>query len=66
MTRFEKLKKEISEMSLEDFMKHFVSGEGVKDYICSDIKVPHAHCVKHQEHNCTECIKAYLESEVAK
>lgn len=64
MTRFEELKKEISEMSLDDFMKHFVPDEGVKDYICSDIKVPHAHCIGHKEHNCNECIKAYLEGDV--
>lgn len=64
MTRFEELKKEISEMSLNDFMKHFVSDEGVKDYICSDIKVPYAQCIGHQEHNCVECIKAYLEGNV--
>ena len=51
-------------MSLDDFMKHFVSDEGVKDYICSDIKVPYAQCVDHQEHNCVECIKAYLEGNV--
>ncbi len=66
MTRFEKVKKEISEMSLNDFMKFFVSDEGVKDYICSGIKVPHAHCIGHKEHDCTECIKAYLEGEASR
>lgn len=60
MTKFEELKKEILEMSLDDFMKHFVSDEGVKDYICSDIKVPHAQCIGHNEHDCIECIRAYL------
>lgn len=63
MTQFDKLKAEISEISLDDFVKHFVE-EGTKDYICSEIKVPHAKCVNHQEHNCVECIKAYLEGDV--
>lgn len=64
MTRFEALKKEISAMSLDEFMKRFVDNDDVKDYICSDIKVPHAHCIGHKEHNCNECIKSYLESRV--
>lgn len=62
MTKFEELKKEISEMSLDDFIKCFIMGEGTKNYICSDIKVPHAQCINHQEHNCIECIRAYLNS----
>lgn len=59
MTKFEELKKEINEMSLDDFIKHIVA-EGAKDYICSDIKHPNAFCTKKQEYNCEECIKAYL------
>ena len=66
MTQFDKLKAEISAMSLDDFMRTYVDNEDIKDFICSDIKVPYAHCIGHQEHNCTECIKAYLESEVNK
>ena len=65
MTRFEELKKEISEMSLDDFIKNFVA-EDMKNYICSEIKVPHAQCINHQEHNCVECIKAHLGSVVEK
>ena len=63
MNRLDKVKKEISAMSLDDFMKHFVV-EGTRDYICSEIKVSHAQCINHQQYNCTECIKAYLEGEV--
>lgn len=63
MTRYDKLKQEINAMSLDEFMKHIVA-EGTKDYICSEIKVPHAQCINHQEHNCVECIKAYLKGEV--
>ena len=65
MDNFKKLKQEIFAMSLDDFVKRFVA-EGTRDYICSEIKVPHAQCINHQQHNCVECIKAYLESEVAK
>ena len=65
MLIFDRIKKEISEMSLDDFVKHFVA-EGTKDYICSEIKAPHAHCMNYQEHNCVECIKAYLEGTVEK
>ena len=63
MIRYDKLKAEISEMSLGDFIKSFVA-EGTKDYICSEIKVPHAHCMNHQEHNCVDCVTAYLEGNV--
>ena len=49
-------------MSLDDFIKHFISGKGIKDYICGDIKVPHAQC-KNADYDCLECIKAYLEGE---
>jgi hypothetical protein len=66
MDRFEALKQEISAMNLNDFMRIYVDNDDVKDFICSDIKVPYAHCIGHQEYNCTECIKAYLESEVNK
>lgn len=60
MPKFEELKKEIYEMSLDDFMK--LVGEGIKDYICSDIKVPNAKCINHQEYDCIECIRAYLQN----
>lgn len=63
MTRYDKLKQEISAMSLDDFIKHFISGGNTKDYICGDIKVPHALC-KNADYDCLECIKAYLESRV--
>lgn len=66
MTRYDKLKQEISAMSLDDFMKHFVVGGNAKDYVCSEIKVPYAHCVDHHTHNCGICIREYLESEDAK
>lgn len=65
MTRYDKLKQEISAMSLDDFIKHFISGGNTKDYICGDIKVPHAQC-KNADYDCLECIKAYLEGEVEK
>ena len=65
MTRYDKLKQEISAMSLDDFMKHFIVGAGMKDYICADIRVPHAQC-KNADYDCLECIMAYLEGEVEK
>ena len=61
MIRFEKVKKEISEMSLDEFMKHFISGKGLREYICGDIKVPHALC-KNADYDCLVCIREYLES----
>lgn len=64
MTRFENLKAEISEMSLDDFMKNFVTGKGMRDYICGDIKHPHAHCTKTDDYSCVECLKEYLRGEV--
>lgn len=63
MTRYDKLKQEISAMSLDEFFKHFISGKGIKGYICGDIKIPHALC-KNADYDCLECIKAYLESRV--
>jgi hypothetical protein len=65
MTQFEKVKQEISAMTLDEFFKHFISGEGIREYICGDIRVPHAQC-KNTDYDCLECIKAYLESEVNK
>lgn len=65
MDRFEQLKAEINAMNLDDFMKHFISGKGIREYICGDIKVPHALC-KNADYDCLECIKAYLEGEVTK
>lgn len=63
MTQFEKVKQEISAMTFDEFFKHFISGKGIREYICGDIRVPHAQCINHQQHNCVECIKAYLEGE---
>ena len=65
MTQFEKLKSEISAMSLEDFIKHFISGKGIKDNICGDIKVPYALC-KNTDYICNDCILEYLKSEAKK
>ena len=65
MTQFEKVKQEISAMTLDEFFKHFISGKGIREYICGDIRVPHAQC-KNTDYDCLECIKAYLESEVNK
>ena len=63
MTNFEKLKNEISGMSASRFVD-LLKGTAFKDYICGDIKVPHAKCVGHNEtYDCAECIIAYLESE---
>lgn len=62
MTQFEKIKQEISAMSFDEFFKHFISGKGIKDYICGDIRVPHAQC-QNANYDCLECIKAYLEGE---
>lgn len=64
MDRFESLKKEISAMTFDEFFKHFISGKGIREYICGDIRVPHAQC-KNTDYDCLKCIKAYLESEVA-
>lgn len=63
MIRYDKLKTEISEMSLDDFVKHFISGKGIREYICGDIRVPHAQC-QNADYDCLECIKAYLEGNV--
>ena len=63
MTQFDKLKAEISEMSLDEFFKHFILGVGIREYICGDIRVPHAQC-QNADYDCLECIKAYLEGTV--
>ncbi|MEE0899255.1 MAG: hypothetical protein U0L88_16730 [Acutalibacteraceae bacterium] len=63
MTQFEKLKAEITEMSLDDFMSNFVTGKGMREYICSDIKYPHAHCTKTDDYSCIECLKEHLRGE---
>lgn len=63
MIRYDKLKAEIYEMSLDDFIKHFISGKGIREYICGDIRVPHAQC-QNADYDCLECIKAYLEGNV--
>lgn len=60
MTRFEKLKSEIAEMSLDDFVKHFITGKGMKDYICGDIFSPQAHCTKTDDYSCLECLREFL------
>ena len=52
-------------MSLDDFMKHFIVGAGMKDYICADIRVPAAHC-KNTDYICNDCILEYLKSEAKK
>jgi hypothetical protein len=64
MTQFEKLKQEISAMSLDDFIKLFIKRkDGVKEFVCSDIKHPKAHCTKTDDYSCTECLREYLKSE---
>jgi hypothetical protein len=64
MTQFEKVKKEISAMTFDEFFKHFISGKGIREYICGDIRVPHAQC-KNTDYDCLECVKDYLKGEVA-
>lgn len=63
MTQYDKLKAEISAMTFDEFFKLFISGKGIREYICGDIRVPHAQC-KNADYDCLECIKAYLEGEV--
>lgn len=65
MTRYDKLKAEISAMSLDEFFEHFISGKGIREYICGDIRVPHAQC-QNTDYYCLECIKDYLKGEVEK
>ena len=48
----------------DEFFKHFISGKGIREYICGDIKVPHALC-KNADYDCLECIKDYLKGDVA-
>ena len=64
MTQFDKLKTEISEMDIDTFAKHFLSARGMEDYICGAIKHPYSQCTSKQSHNCVDCIKAFLGSEV--
>lgn len=66
MSRFEKLKAEIAEMSVEEFTNKFIAGNNnkMKEYICGDINHPHAHCTKNDDYDCLRCINEYLESEV--
>ena len=66
MDRFEQLKAEINAMSLDDFMKHFVSGQGMKDYICGVIDSNDAECCRNDDYTCVHCIRKHLESEVTK
>lgn len=65
MDNLEKLKQEISAMSLDEFMTHFIVGAGMKDYVCADIRVPAAHC-KNTDYICNDCILEYLKSEAKK
>lgn len=66
MTRYDKLKQEISAMSLDEFIKNFVSDKGMKEYICGDIDFKTAECYMQAEHDCVHCIRKHLESEVTK
>lgn len=63
MTQFEKLKQEISAMSLDEFFKHYISGKGIRGYICGEIGHPIAHCTKADDYSCLECLKEYLRGE---
>lgn len=65
MTQFEKLKSEINDMDIDTFIKHFISRkEGVREYICGNIKHPKAHCTKTDDYSCMECLREYLRGEV--
>ena len=63
MTQFEKLKQEISAMSLDEFFKHYISGKGIREYICGEIRHPIAHCTKADDYSCMECLREYLRGE---
>lgn len=64
MTHFDKLKAEIAKMSIDDFMKYFVSQkDGAKSYICADIKHPQAHCTKTDDYSCMACLREHLRSD---
>lgn len=66
MNRLEQLKCEIASMSLDDFIKNFVSGQGMKDYICGGIDSNDAECCRNEDYTCVHCIRSYLESEATK
>lgn len=62
MTKFEELKNEIAEMDLDQFMSLFISGRGMRDYVCGDIKHPHSQCTKSDDYNCLQCLRDFLRS----
>lgn len=66
MNGFEQLKEEIANMSVDDFIKNFVSGQGIRDYICGGINVKSAECCNNENYVCLRCIRNHLESEVVK
>lgn len=47
MTNFEKIKQEISKMTLEEYSKHF------HQYLC--VKIPEEHCDKYAKYEHTDC-----------
>lgn len=60
MTNFDKIKQEISKMTLEEFSKHF------HKYLCN--KIPGEHCAKYPPtvtgpSQCEKCIIDWLKSE---
>ena len=64
MTQFDKLKAEIDKMDVDKFMNTFISGRGMRDYICGDIKHPYAHCTKTDDYSCLACLREFLRGEV--
>ena len=66
MNRFEELKKEIAEMSTDDFIKNFITGQGMRDYICGAIEGKVAECCQNNDYDCLHCIRNFLNSEVTK
>lgn len=58
-TNFDRIKYEISQMSMEEFIE-FCGSESCDNRICGHIPVNYAHCDNKRPYDCCECIREYL------
>ena len=63
MTNFERIKIKISNMDIEELVD-FCGGDSVINMLCGFIHGEHCHCIEHKPHDCGDCIREYLKSEI--
>ena len=60
-TNFDRIKRKIFDMTIEEFID-FCGGDSCVNVLCKEITKDKCHCKGNNPHDCGECIRGYLKS----